>query len=141
MKISDTLLYISELNAILSPIRHSDNDHFYHTFAKEIFLCNHQAFGTCVASRWQSSCDALEINWMDRMARYGSERSLHSLQPMHPGHSTYVAGSTSPTTPTTTTCSINLTKVATTISSIHVPSVGSPDSPSKSMEKSVRDFN
>ncbi|KAM0728833.1 Protein quick-to-court [Formica fusca] len=76
---------------------------------------------------------------MDRMARYGSERSLHSLQPMHPGHSTYVAGSTSPTTPTTTTCSINLTKVANTISSIHVPSVGSPDSPTATSPTSSLD--
>ncbi|XP_029671968.1 uncharacterized protein LOC115240752 isoform X2 [Formica exsecta] len=76
---------------------------------------------------------------MNRMARYGSERSLHFLQPMHPGHSTYVAGSTSPTTPTTTTCSINLTKVATTISSIHVPSVGSPDSPTATSPTSSLD--
>ncbi|KAL6448684.1 hypothetical protein ACFW04_000490 [Cataglyphis niger] len=75
---------------------------------------------------------------MDRMARYGSERSLHSLQPMHPGHSTHAAVSTSPTTPTTT-CSINLTKVATAISSIHVPSVGSPESPTATSPTSPPD--
>ncbi|KAL6448686.1 hypothetical protein ACFW04_000490 [Cataglyphis niger] len=72
------------------------------------------------------------------MARYGSERSLHSLQPMHPGHSTHAAVSTSPTTPTTT-CSINLTKVATAISSIHVPSVGSPESPTATSPTSPPD--
>ncbi|XP_070160543.1 protein quick-to-court isoform X3 [Polyergus mexicanus] len=76
---------------------------------------------------------------MDRMARYGNERSLHSLQPMHPGHSTHAAGSTSPTTPTTTTCSVNLTEVATAISSIHVPSIGSPDSPTATSPTSSLD--
>ncbi|XP_050464276.1 protein quick-to-court isoform X3 [Cataglyphis hispanica] len=74
---------------------------------------------------------------MDRMARYGSERSLHSLQPMHPGHSTHAAVSTSPTTPTTT-CYINLTKVA-TVSSIHVPSVGSSESPTATSPTSPPD--
>lgn len=94
-----------------------------------------EQFGIRVFIRWQSSCDELEINLMDGMARYDSERSLHSLQPMHPGHSTYAAASTSPTTPTSpmtpTMCGITLTKV--TISSTHVPTDRSPDSPSKSM--------
>ncbi|XP_029176076.1 uncharacterized protein LOC114944348 isoform X1 [Nylanderia fulva] len=74
---------------------------------------------------------------MENMARYGSERSLNSLQPMHPGHSTYAAAPTSPTTPTTTTCSITLTKVTT--SSIHVPTDGSPDSPTATSPPSSLD--
>ncbi|KAG7208651.1 hypothetical protein KM043_014856 [Ampulex compressa] len=38
-----------------------------------------------------------EMSWTNRMARHGSERSLHSLQSMHPGHSSR-GGAAAPST-------------------------------------------
>lgn len=88
------------------------------------------------------------MSWMDKMARYGSEKSLHSLQSMHPGQSTRpvvavavaVADATTSTslTPTMTTCTITSpNKVTAATSPIHVPSIGSPGTPSKLISNSA----